>query len=89
MKKYLWFILFVLFLSPVVCAKDCVTGFACSINGEKEQVETTDGNINGENNQNAEKPKKNKKKRKSFFVDGGEYNRPEYTEIFMKNIIMP
>jgi len=89
MKIKMLFAVIIFAAVSAVYAQDCVTGFACSINSEKEQAETTDGNINEENNQNAEKPKTEKKKRKSIFVDGGEYNKPEYTEIFMKNIIMP
>lgn len=70
-------------------ANDCVTGYACSIDGLKNQENTNVNKTDDKNKQKVKKQKNKKKDKKGIFVDGGEYNKPEYTEIFMKNIIMP
>lgn len=56
---------------------DCVTGYACSIKDLNK-----DDKSKKEEKIKTDKEEKESKKKKGFFVDGGKYNKPEYTEFF-------
>ena len=75
------------FVLNTYAEESCITGYACSLEDMKKQEQQSVEQNNQDNKQPKEKPKK--EKRKSIFVDGGKYNKPEYTEMFMFNNWLP
>ena len=79
------------FLSLFVLSADaedgCATGYACSLDDMKKQ----ENQRTEQNQQNIEKSKDKQKEEKKdgVFVDGGKYNKPEYTEMFTKYDLIP
>ena len=81
MIKKLVFTLLLINFTNLLSYGECVTGYACSIKDiDKENKSKKEEKVKNDN-KNTEKEKPNQKK-KGFFVDGGKYNKPEYTEFF-------
>ncbi len=84
--------LFLLIFTNLTVFADCVTGYACSLKELQKQEsvkqnENTKNILNENQNQNPQKLKR-KQNKQGIFVDGKEYNTPQYTEEFtLKGII--
>lgn len=80
-----------LFFTNLTVSANCVTGYACSLSDlEKQQSEKASPvEKQIKNNINPHKNNVKKEKKKGFFRDRKELNRPEYTEVFtIKDIPM-